>query len=123
MKVLSPCCTNFATEQSAAPLTFRIQQVLGSPPTEVVRSQFAEYWVRSADLIRLAPDPGISDHQAELDFPVSQEIVTINDAYKAWFLEHKAPSTTSPYPGPGRVWVTPMTGETSSATWGKVNLS
>jgi hypothetical protein len=92
-------CTNFAAEQRNTPLILRLQQVLGLPPTQVERSEFAEMWVRPADLIRPAPDPEISDHEAELDFPVSPEIVKINDAYKAWFLEHKSTVYTKPIPG------------------------
>jgi hypothetical protein len=96
---LKTFCTNFAAEQNATPLTLRIQQVLGLPPTDVARSQFAEFWVRPADLIRPAPDPEISDHEAELDFPVSPEIVKINEAYKAWFLQHKSTVYYKPIPG------------------------
>jgi hypothetical protein len=96
---LKTVCTNFAERQQAAQLTLRIQQVLGLPPTEVARSEFAEFWVRPTDLIRPAPDPEISDHEAELDFPVSPEIVKIDDAYKAWFLEHKSTVYYKPIPG------------------------
>ncbi len=96
---LKTFCTNFAEKQHATQLTLRIQQVLGLPPTGVARSEFAEFWVRPTDLIRPAPDPEISDHEAELDFPVSPEIVKIDDAYKAWFLEHKSTVYDKPIPG------------------------
>ena len=65
----------------------------------MVRSEFAEIWVRPADLIRPAPDPEISDHEAELDFPISPGIVSIDDAYKAWFLEHKSTVYKKAIPG------------------------
>ena len=93
-------CTAFREEQDGvAALTLRLQQVLGLPPVEVARSEFAEFWVHPEDLIRPAPDPEISDHEAELNFPVSHEIVKIDDAYKAWFLEHKRTIYTKPIPG------------------------
>jgi hypothetical protein len=96
---LKTFCTNFAAEPKKTPLVLRIQQVLGLPPVDVARSTFTEFWVRPRDLIRPTPDPEISDHEAELDFPVSDEIVKIDDAYKAWFLEHKRTVYTKPIPG------------------------
>jgi hypothetical protein len=96
---LKTFCTDFAEKEPATELTLRIQQILGLPPTEVARSEFAEFWVRPTDLIRPAPNPEISDHEAELDFPVSLEIVKIDDAYKAWFLEHKSTVYYKPIPG------------------------
>jgi hypothetical protein len=92
-------CANFAAERRNAPLNLRIQQVLGLPPVEVARSTFTEFWVRPTDLIRPTPDPEVSDHEAELEFPISDEIVKLNDSYKAWFLEHKRTVYTRPIPG------------------------
>ncbi len=79
---LKKFCTAFRDEQNDPALTLRLQQVLGLPPVEVARSEFAEFWVHPRDLIRPAPDPEITDHEAELEFPVSDEIVKIDDAYK-----------------------------------------
>lgn len=92
-------CQNFAEEAKNIRLNLRIQQVLGLPPVDVARSTFTEFWVRPADLIRPTPDPEISDHEAELEFPISEEIVKINDTYKAWFLEHKRTVYTRSVPG------------------------
>jgi hypothetical protein len=38
-------------------------------------------------------------HEAELDFPISDRVVTIDGAYKAWFLQHKKTIYTRPIPG------------------------
>ena len=42
-------------------------------------------WVLPHDLFRPAPDPEISDHEAELDFPVSAKFVTVSEEYQTWF--------------------------------------
>jgi hypothetical protein len=96
---LKTFCENFAEEAKNTPLNLRIQQVLGLPPVDVARSTFTEFWVRPTDLIRPTPDPEISDHEAELDFPISEEIVKLNDRYKTWFLEHKRTVYTRSVPG------------------------
>jgi hypothetical protein len=86
---LKTFCSAYAHSHGDGSLVLRIQQVLGMPPLSVAYSQFVEFWVKPDDLIRPAPDPGITDHEAELSFPESSKIITIDRAYKAWFLKHK----------------------------------
>ncbi|MCX6340541.1 MAG: hypothetical protein NTX71_11595 [Candidatus Aureabacteria bacterium] len=66
-----------------ADLTLRLKQMLGMPP-DADKTQFVDFWVKPADLVRPSPDPEINDHEASLDFPVSPVIV-ISDIYKNWF--------------------------------------
>jgi hypothetical protein len=66
----------------------RLEQLLGLPP-ENGKTKFVEMWVDPNDLFRPAPDPEISDHEAELDFPVSERFVTISAGHKKWFNELK----------------------------------
>lgn len=53
------------------PLTsMRIAQVLGLPPADAQnKACFLEMWVSPQDLFRPSPDPEITDHEAEVDFP------------------------------------------------------
>ncbi|MDI6688449.1 MAG: hypothetical protein QME06_09560 [Desulfobacterales bacterium] len=62
----------FCSEQHTTPtqLTLRLEQLLGLPP-ENGKTRFVEMWVDPDDLFRPAPDPEVSDHEAELDFPLS----------------------------------------------------
>ena len=76
----------FCREQQIEPsqVTLRLEQVLGLPPGNG-KTKFVEMWVAPDDLFRPAPDPAISDHEAELDFPVSNRFVTISKDYQQWF--------------------------------------
>jgi len=69
-------------------LPLRLEQLLGLPP-EAGKTKFAEMWVSPEDLFRPAPDPEVSDHEAELDFPVSARFVTISEAHRRWFFDLK----------------------------------
>ena len=56
------------------PLTsMRIAQLLGLPPSDAQnKACFLEMWVSPKDLFRPSPDPEITDHEAEIDFPGNQ---------------------------------------------------
>jgi hypothetical protein len=65
-------------------LSLRLEQLLGLPPN-CEKIIFVEVWVDPDDLFRPSPDPEISDREAELDFPCSENYVRVNEAYKEWF--------------------------------------
>ncbi len=67
-------------------VTLRLEQLLGLPPGSG-KTKFVEMWVMPNDLFRPTPDPEVSDHEAELDFPVSQRFVTVSEAHRQWFLD------------------------------------
>jgi hypothetical protein len=62
----------------------RLEQLLGLPSGSG-KTRFVEFWVKPEDLFRPAPDPEVSDCEAELDFPVSGQFVTVDPAHIAWF--------------------------------------
>jgi hypothetical protein len=72
-------------------LTLRLEQLLGLPPNNG-KTRFVEFWVSPNDLFRPSPDPEISDHEAELDFPVSSTFVTVSSDYVSWFEDLEASS-------------------------------
>lgn len=61
----------------------RMEQLLGIPPNNG-KTRFVEFYVEPGDLFRPSPDPEITDHEAELDFPVSC-YTTISEEYAVWF--------------------------------------
>lgn len=60
--------------------TLRVEQLLGLPPNDG-KTKFVEIWAKPIDLFRPAPDPEISDREAELDFPESQFRIYSTDVY------------------------------------------
>jgi hypothetical protein len=66
----------------------RLEQLLGLPP-ENGKTKFVELWVSPKDLFRPSPDPEVSDHEAELNFPESDRFITVNEEYRQWFLSLK----------------------------------
>lgn len=74
--------------------TLRVEQLLGLPP-DYGMTKFVELWVDREDLFRPSPDPEITDHEAELDFPLDgfrkfdpDQLVKEGDTYstyQAWF--------------------------------------
>lgn len=86
-----PEIQRFAACHHLTPLnmTLRLEEVLGVPP-DSGKTRFAEFWVRPADLFRPSPDPEITDHEAELDFPVPADYVTISTDYAQWFTNQEA---------------------------------
>ena len=67
----------------AAHIPLRLEQLLGLPPGNG-QTKFVEMWVSPNDLFRPSPDPEISDHEAELDFPESRRYVTVSQAHRKW---------------------------------------
>ena len=82
-------CKRTGLEDGA--LSLRLEQLLGVPPHDG-KTKFIEMWVSTDDLFRPCPDPEISDHEAELDFPVSGRFVTVSPEHKEWFLKQKGMS-------------------------------
>ncbi len=70
----------------AADIALRLEQLLGLPPGSE-KTRFVEIWVHPKDLFRPAPDPEVSDHEAELSFPVSERFITVSKAHRQWFRE------------------------------------
>ncbi len=68
---LAPELKNFFLNRTPDPM--RIAQVLGLPPVDSARKVcFLEMWVSPEDLFRPAPDPEVTDSEAEMDLPPSQ---------------------------------------------------
>ena len=66
-----PELKNFFKETTATSL--RIAQLLGLPPSDAQNKVcFLEMWVSPKDIFRPSPDPEITDHEAEIDFPGDQ---------------------------------------------------
>ena len=66
-------------------LTPRIEQLLGLPLSHKKSRNIVEFWVEANDLFRPTPDPEITDHEAQLDFPQSQDFLTVSEKYKEWY--------------------------------------
>ncbi len=77
------CIKNKLLQQNTE---IRLKQLLGLPPT-AEKTRFVEIWVDPSDLFRPSPDPEITDHEAELDFPLSGRFLTVHEDYKKWFRE------------------------------------
>jgi len=65
-------------------MTLRVEQLLGLPPHNG-KTRFVEFWVDPQDLFRPSPDPAITDHEAELDFPQSNLYVTVSPDHVTWY--------------------------------------
>lgn len=76
--------------------TLRTEQLLGLPPNFRL-SHFVEFWAFPEDLIRPAPDPEITDHEAETHFRASSRFASLNQSYIAWF-KHTAAASYSGAP-------------------------
>jgi len=64
---LAPELKNFFQGKVVDPM--RIAQVLGLPPSDAQKKVcFLEIWVSPSDLFRPAPDPEVTDQEAEIDF-------------------------------------------------------
>jgi hypothetical protein len=82
-------CTSY--EGTETELALRLEQLLGLPPSGG-KTRFVEMWVDPQDLFRPSPDPEITDHEAELDFPTSSHYVLVSDEHQTWFNELKSQS-------------------------------
>jgi hypothetical protein len=69
-------------------MEIRLKQLLGLPPI-AEKTRFVEIWVDPRDLFRPSPDPEITDHEAELDFPLSERFLTVSGDHKEWFYKKK----------------------------------
>jgi len=83
----------------------RLQQLLGLPPGEEQRVVL-ELWVPREVLFRPCPDPEVTDHECELNFPHPDSRVTISDAHRRWFeaLQERIYDDGEGGEGAGRPW-------------------
>lgn len=76
---------------SETSLTLRLEQLLGIPPN-IGKTRFVEMWAEPKDLFRPAPDPEITDCEAELDFAEPSDLIVTADSHKKWINDLKATS-------------------------------
>lgn len=69
-------------------LDMRLRQLLGLPP-DAPYDRVVELWVHPKDMFRPTPDPEISDHEAQLDFPGPRRYINITATHKRWFERNK----------------------------------
>ena len=86
---LQSFCQNCKGDPEA--LSLRLKQLLGLPPKSQ-KSLFVEMWVDPHDLFRPSPDPEITDHEGELDFPESGQFVKIANHHIQWISDLKKSS-------------------------------
>jgi LysM domain len=91
-------CRAYAQNNPSADLDLRLRQLLGLPPNDQ-KTTFVEFWVDPQDTFRPAPDPEITDHEAELDFRRTGEVTTTG-TYETWFNQLREAS----YVAPGYPW-------------------
>lgn len=90
-------CRAYVQHNPSSDLDLRLRQLLGLPPTDQ-KTTMVEFWVDPNDLFRPAPDPEITDHEAELDFRHTSEVTTTS-TYETWFNDlHKASYVAPGYP-------------------------
>lgn len=65
-------------------LTLRLEQLQGLPPDNG-KNRIVEMWVAPSDLFRPSADPEISDHEAEIDFPVPVDYIKVNQSHIDWY--------------------------------------
>ena len=80
---LQKSCEKYAAEGQE--LTPRIEQLLGLPLSHQKSRNVVEFWVTAEDLFRPTPDPEITDHEAQLDFPQSRDFISVSAEYKEWY--------------------------------------
>jgi hypothetical protein len=82
----------------SAAMTLRTERVMGVPPHNG-KTRFVAFWVNPDDLFRPSPDPEITDHEAELGFPVSANFIAVSQEHVDWINALKATSYgTNGYP-------------------------
>jgi len=82
---VAPHVQSFCREcgQTGVSLALRLRQRLGLPPDDT-KTRFVEFWASPDDLFRPAPDPEVTDHEAELSFPRSSRFVTVSEDHRQW---------------------------------------
>ncbi|MEM7759170.1 MAG: hypothetical protein AAF298_13745 [Cyanobacteria bacterium P01_A01_bin.40] len=80
---LQNSCTKYS--QAGIELIPRVEQLLGLPLSNKKSRNVVEFWVDAKDLFRPTPDPEITDHEAQLDFPQAYTFLTVSDQYKDWY--------------------------------------
>jgi LysM repeat protein len=80
--VVRDFCSAYQKSNPGADLTLRLRQLLGLPPDDP-KTIFVEMWVNPSDVFRPSPDPEITDHEAELDFPNSSRS-SVSQAHMDW---------------------------------------
>ncbi len=65
-------------------LDLRLKQLLGLPP-DAQKKWLVEIWTDPQDLFRPSPDPEITDHESEIDFPQSDRFLKISEQHIQWF--------------------------------------
>lgn len=87
---LQEFCKAQRSQLSDDALTLRLEQLMGLPPHNG-KTRFVEMWVQVADLFRPSPDPAITDHEAELDFPMATGM-TVSQSHIDWINNLKSSS-------------------------------
>ncbi|MFN6499909.1 MAG: hypothetical protein RMX65_023360 [Nostoc sp. DedQUE01] len=73
---------------SQTSLEYRLNQVLGLPPDSGTTNRYiVELWVEPRSLFRPSKDPNITDHEAELEFPLPNAFESISTSYQDWFTQ------------------------------------
>jgi hypothetical protein len=75
---------------ASADLVLRMEQMLGLPPHDG-KTRLVQLWADPRDMFRPAPDPEVSDSQADLGFPVSSR-AAVSGRHVAWFNDLRAKS-------------------------------
>ena len=106
---LSPELRNWAKKyklglQSEDNTYYKVAQLMGMPPYIANNRQykvFIELWVKPQYLVRPAPDPELTDYEAEINFNYADiGLVSINATYKSWFENKLLTSYTDADPWP-----------------------
>ena len=81
----------FCVTHDIAPgnLRLRLEQLMGLTPNGG-RTRLVEIWASPDDMFRPSPDPEITDHEAELDFPQSTRYVSVSSEHVKWVNDLKA---------------------------------
>ncbi len=80
-----------ANSIAAKDLSLRLEQLIGLTATGG-RTRFVEMWVSPDDLFRPSPDPEITDHEAEIDFPRETRFSSVSQQHIDWIDSLKAGS-------------------------------
>lgn len=110
-----PQLLQWCRERLLLPDSARLEQLFGLPP-QTGQDHFAEFWIWPSQLVRPSPDPEVTDHEAELDFP-SGPYLTVSQIHIDWITDKIA--TMYDCDGQGRCW--PWTRLGYTYDWGSDN--